>query len=108
MERAYLTTERAHFMCPNMHFGILIELNAPAISALGGFDSKAAAFVGDGMFGMAKPTACSLTNLGRIESETIRRAAFYPPASPAAKVTVGALTVNDTMSICLSRNKAQQ
>lgn len=26
MERQYLVTERAHFMCPNMHFGILVEL----------------------------------------------------------------------------------
>ena len=26
MERQYLRTERAHFMCPNMHFGMLMEL----------------------------------------------------------------------------------
>ena len=26
MKRNYLVTERAHFMCPNMHFGILTEL----------------------------------------------------------------------------------
>ena len=26
MKRQYLVTERAHFMCPNMHFGMLIEL----------------------------------------------------------------------------------
>ena len=28
MERQYLVTERAHFMCPNMHFGMLVELAA--------------------------------------------------------------------------------
>lgn len=26
MKRQYLLTERAHFMCPNMHFGILMEI----------------------------------------------------------------------------------
>ena len=26
MKRQYLITERAHFMCPNMHFGILMEI----------------------------------------------------------------------------------
>ena len=26
MKRQYLVTERAHFMCPNMHFGILMEI----------------------------------------------------------------------------------
>ena len=26
MKRQYLVTERAHFMCPNMHFGMLMEI----------------------------------------------------------------------------------
>ena len=26
MKCQYVMSERAHFMCPNMHFGILIEL----------------------------------------------------------------------------------
>ena len=26
MNRQYLITERAHFMCPNMHFGIVMEI----------------------------------------------------------------------------------
>ena len=26
MKKQYLITERAHFMCPNMHFGILMKL----------------------------------------------------------------------------------
>ncbi len=27
MERQYVRSERAHFMCPNMHFGILVKVN---------------------------------------------------------------------------------
>ena len=26
MEKQYIITERAHFMCPNMHFGMLAEI----------------------------------------------------------------------------------
>ena len=26
MKRQYLMSERAHFMCPNMHFGMLMEI----------------------------------------------------------------------------------
>ena len=33
MEKQYIMTERAHFMCPNMNFGILVRLN-------GAFDEK--------------------------------------------------------------------
>ena len=28
MERQYVYTERAHFMCPNMHFGIIANVKA--------------------------------------------------------------------------------
>jgi len=28
MKRQYIITERAHFMCPNMHFGMQVELPA--------------------------------------------------------------------------------
>ena len=28
MEKQYVKTERAHVMCPNMHFGMVIEVNA--------------------------------------------------------------------------------
>lgn len=28
MERQYIRTERAHFMCPNMHFGIVVRIAA--------------------------------------------------------------------------------
>lgn len=27
MDRQYIVTERAHFMCPNMHFGILFSID---------------------------------------------------------------------------------
>ena len=27
-DRKYLYTERAHYMCPNMHFGIMVEIGA--------------------------------------------------------------------------------
>ena len=27
-DRKYLYTERAHYMCPNMHFGIMVEIDA--------------------------------------------------------------------------------
>lgn len=32
MERQYIISERAHFMCPNMHFGMLVEI--PAVFSL--------------------------------------------------------------------------
>lgn len=79
-------------------------LDAAAISALNEFDSKAGAFVGSGMFGMAKPESYSLTNLGKIENDNIISAMFIPPASPAVKMTVGVVTVNDNMRICTSEN----
>lgn len=28
MERQYIRSERAHFMCPNMHFGIVVRIAA--------------------------------------------------------------------------------
>ena len=85
----------------NMDPGLL---DAAAISALNGFDSKAGAFVGIGMFGMAKPESYSLTNLGKIENDNIISAMFIPPVSPAVKMTVGVVTVNDTVRICTSEN----
>ncbi len=79
-------------------------LDAAAISARKGFDSKAATFVGDKMFGMSKPQNYSLTNIGKIVNKNIISAMFIPPVSPAVKVTVGVMTVNDTMRICTSEN----
>lgn len=79
-------------------------LDAAAISALGGFDSKAGQFVGGGMFGFANPKSYSITNLGKVENPNMKSAMFIPPASPAAKFTLGVVTVNGTMRACGSRN----
>ena len=77
-------------------------LDAAAISGMGDFESKAGAFVGEGMFGFAAPKSYSITNLGKIECESMRSAMFIPPASPAAKCTLGVVTVNDKMRLCTS------
>ncbi len=77
-------------------------IDAAAISALGGFKSNAGLFVGQRMFGFFTGSKYSITNLGRLDCETITRAIFIPPASPAVKQTAGVLTVNGTMVICNS------
>ena len=81
-------------------------LDAAAISALGGFDSKAARFVGGGMFGFSKPSAFSITNLGKFEHRQMTFAEFIPPASPAAHATMGVLTLNGIMRVVTSINGA--
>lgn len=75
-------------------------LDAVAISTLGGYDSKAGEFVGSNMFGFKAHNGYSLTNLGRITSDTMLEAVFIPPASPASKKTVGVVTVNGKMNLC--------
>lgn len=75
-------------------------IDAAAISTLGEFPSKAGRFVGGGMFGFQAGDGLSVTNLGKMESDTILSAVFIPPASPANRKTVGALTVNGTMKLC--------
>ena len=77
-------------------------LDAAAISALGGFESKAGKFVGGGMFGFGQPKSYSITNLGKAENENINSMMFIPPASPAAKLTLGVVTLNGTMKACSS------
>lgn len=77
-------------------------LEAAAIAALGTFQSKAARFVGDQMFGYGSQDGYSITNLGKLESDVIESAAFIPPASPANRKTQGVLTVNGKMNICVS------
>lgn len=77
-------------------------LDAAAIAGMGGFESKAGAFVGGSMFGFAAPKSYSITNLGKIECESMRSAMFIPPASPAAKCTLGVVTVNGKMKLCTS------
>lgn len=79
-------------------------LDAAAIAGLGGFESKAAAFVGGGMFGFSKASSYSITNLGRIENKNLMSAVFIPPASPAAILTLGVVTVNGKMYACSGEN----
>lgn len=79
-------------------------LDAAAISALNGFESKAAKFVGGGMFGFGQPKSYSITNLGKVDNANIKSLMFIPPASPAAKLTLGVVTLNGTMKVCSSRN----
>ena len=79
-------------------------LDAAAISALGGFESKAGKFVGGGMFGFGQPKSYSITNLGKIENDNIKSITFIPPASPAAKLTLGVVTLNGAMKACSSGN----
>lgn len=75
---------------------------AAAIAGMGGFESKAGAFVGGSMFGYAGPESYSITNLGKIECESMLSAMFIPPASPAAGCTLGVVTVNGKMRLCTS------
>ena len=77
-------------------------IDAAAISALGGYDSKAGKFVGQNMFGFLKRESISITNLGIINNENIKEAIFIPPSSPAARQTVGILTLNNKMQLCSS------
>ena len=74
-------------------------IDAVAISSLGSFNSKAGKFVGDKMFGYESRNGHSITNLGRIESDSISEGIFIPPASPATKKIWGVLTVNGKMQI---------
>lgn len=77
-------------------------LDAAAISALGGFDSKAASFVGKMMFGFGGKGSCSITNLGTLENRYLTSLLFIPPASPAAKLTLGVITLNGVLRACTS------
>ncbi len=78
-------------------------IDAVAISTLGGYRSKAGMFVGSNMFGYKDRCGCSITNLGKMESDTIVQATFIPPASPANKMTAGVVTVNGIMNTCVIR-----
>ncbi|MCR5478822.1 MAG: hypothetical protein K6F27_03040 [Ruminococcus sp.] len=80
-------------------------IDASAAAALGGFDSKAAASAGKTLLGYEKPDGCCITNLGKLESKTLKEAMFIPPASPAMRLTKGILTVNGKMYTCTSERK---
>lgn len=77
-------------------------LDAAFMAAKGAFDSKSAKFIGKMFFGFDEPKGYSITNLGKIDSNSIGRAFFIPPASPAVRKTVGILTVNGEMYSCVS------
>ena len=77
-------------------------LDAAMISCKGGFPSKTGKFIGSMFFGFGKGDGHSVTNLGRIESQSMPEAFFIPPASPAIRKTWGVLTVNGTMTVCTS------
>ena len=75
-------------------------LDAVAISTIGSFESKAGRFVGSRMFGYERRDGHCITNLGRIENDSIIEGVFIPPASPANRKAWGVLTVNKKMRIC--------
>lgn len=77
-------------------------LDAAMMASRGGFESKAAEFIGKNFFHLDHAEGCSITNLGKTESDTIEDAYFIPPASPAMKKTWGVLTLNGKMRICTS------
>lgn len=73
-------------------------LDASAITSLGGFESKAALFIGDRLLGFRNAENHTITNLGKLESNIISDAWFIPPCSPSAKVIAGVITVNGVMN----------
>ena len=73
-------------------------LDASAISALGGYQSKAGQMAAN-MFGFIKRDGLSLTNLGSIINPNISHVSFIPPASPAMAQTIGVVTVNGEMRL---------
>ena len=103
----YMYTERAHLMCPQMYFGIVETVNRRLETEVlyEAFQSRAGAFVGGNMFGYKLRNGYSITNLGRIENDAVGEAMFIPPASPAMKKTLGALTVNGRLVLCVSERK---
>lgn len=99
----YMYTERAHLMCPQMYFGIVETVNRrlETEALYEAFQSR----VGGNMFGYKLRNGYSITNLGRIENDAVGEAMFIPTASPAMKKTLGALTVNGQMVLCVSECK---
>ncbi len=77
-------------------------LDAALISCRGGFSSKAGRFIGNMFFRFGAANGCSVTNLGKIDSQSMAAAFFIPPASPAMRKTQGVLTVNGALTICSS------
>ena len=83
-------------------------LDAAFASCRGNFESRAGKFIGSLFFGFAAAKGYSITNLGKIESQSIESAYFIPPASPAIRKTQGVLTVNGTMAVCTVERSMKQ
>lgn len=81
-------------------------LDASAISGLGAYKSDSARFIGGQLFGYAARNGYSITNLGKIENDSITDGIFIPPASPSIKKIWGVLTVNNKMNICTCENES--
>lgn len=75
-------------------------IDAAAISAIGGFESKAGRFVGSSILGYQTRNGYSITNLGNVDHPNIVEAMFIPPASPANIKTMGVLSVNRRLKKC--------
>lgn len=75
-------------------------IDAAAISAMGGFESKAGKFVGSLILGYKNRNSHSVTNLGNVDNPNIVEAMFIPPASPANAQTMGVLSVNHRLRKC--------
>lgn len=75
-------------------------IDAAAISAIGGFESKAGRFVGSSILGYQTRNGYSVTNLGNVYHPNIVEAMFIPPASPANIKTMGILSVNYRLMKC--------
>lgn len=80
-------------------------LDAAAITALGGYESQAALFVGDRLLGFKSPKNCTITNLGRVESDIIKEMFFVPPFSPSVRVITGVVTLGGVMNTITIRRR---
>ncbi len=101
--RKHMNSNRSRMLILACYFEMSPTLlDAAAISALGGFESKAGRFVGGVMFGFDRGESYSITNLGKIENDNMKSIMFIPPASPAARLTLGVVTLNGTLKACSS------
>ena len=100
--REHLSKPRKLMLVLACYLNMIPELiDAVPIATMGDYASKAGLFVGSNMFGYQKRNGYSITNLGKLCSDTIAKATFFPPASPANRMTVGVITVNDVLNTCV-------
>lgn len=103
--KKHMANNRSLMLVLACYFDINADLlDASTIAALDGFTSKAGKFVGASMFNMDKMASYSITNLGKVDNDGIKTLMFIPPASPAAKLTLGVVTLNGEMRACSSVN----